>query len=148
MTQAGEFYRAQRSIDISLELVIFDDGTAVGPDGDGKISILKAWLDAERDFSRRALDVKDPETFSSMVRNVRERGFQYLAPEYPKSRNSLYVAAELSGEYGPCYRLAMAYFADQVAGWIDQSDATSAQQRLNQITGTKQYPAIHRKGDR
>ena len=144
MLQAAEFYRSQRSIEISLELVILDDGTAIGPDQDGKLAILKAWVDAERDFSRQALDVKDPEAFASMVRQIRGEGFQMLGPEYPKTLNSLYLAAEISTEYEACFRFARSYFALQVTDWIDQTDVKSAQQRLSSITGTKQYPTIHR----
>ena len=92
--RAAEFYRAQRSIEISLELAVLDDGTAIGPDQEGKIALFKAWLDAERDFSKRALGVKYPEELGLMVRNIRDHAYESLAPPNPKT-----TARSLSEKY-------------------------------------------------
>jgi hypothetical protein len=145
MTRAAEFYRAQQSIEISLELVVFDDGTAIGPDRDGKLATLRAWRDAERDFSAQARSVEDPEAFSLTVRQIRDQGLQSLPPADSRDIHSLLLQAEISNDYTVSYRFARAYFAAQVAGWIEQTDAKSAQQKLNLITGRKRYVSIQRR---
>jgi hypothetical protein len=144
--QTAEFYRAQHGIVISLELAIFEDGTAIGPDRDHKLPILKAWIDAERDFARAVLSVNDLGAFASEVRAIRDRGYEALPADAPRDAGGLYVAAEMSKRYTDCYRFAQAHFAAQVAQWIDQTDVNSARQRLMMITGNKQYPVIQRKG--
>jgi hypothetical protein len=142
MREATQFYRAQRSVAVSVELAVFDDGLAVGPDQDNWLPRLSAWMDAERDFSRAALSASV--RFSEHVRGTRDRGLALLPKPPSTARSGLLAAAETASTYTACYDLAKAYFAAQVADWIEQSGERVATERLRLITGTKQYPALHR----
>lgn len=142
--QALRYYRAQRSIEVSLDLSVFDDGTAIGPDTSGWFAKFKGWLDAERDFARLALA---DGSFAQRVRDAREEGFDALAKDDARTSASLLMAAEMAGDYRTCYQFASAYFASQVQDWIDKTGPSAAIARLRLITSVKHYPTLRKKGE-
>lgn len=133
---------AQSHIEVSLELAVFDDGTAVGPDGANVFPRFKAWVDAERDFVHLALADGD---FSLTVRNAREQGLAALPADDAKTSASLLMAAEMASDYRTCYQFASAYFASQVQEWIDKTGPIAAIERVRLTTNGKHYPTLHKK---
>ena len=145
--QRLQHYHAQRSIEVSIELVVFDDGTAVGPDGAGRFAKFKAWVDAERDFARTALAAGGVVSFGAKVREAREEGFEALPQDAARDNSGLLIAASTATDYSTCHRFVTAYLAAQVAEWIDKIGDDAAIARLRLITSTKYYPVVHRKGE-
>jgi len=80
------------------------------------------------------------------VRIARKLGFDALPRNEARTSASLLMAAEMAGDYQTCYQFASAYFASQVAEWIDQTSEAAAADRLRLITSAKHYPPLHRKG--
>ncbi len=140
------FYPAQRSIEVSSELAVFDDGTAVGPDDEGMLSTFEAWMDAERDFARRALAENSVVGFRRRVQDALDQGFDALPKEQRGNLGSLPAAADSAPDYSECYQFATAWLASDVMRWIDQSGEEAAREGLRRLT-SKRYPELHRKGE-
>jgi len=146
MDQRLRFYHEQRGIEASLELVVLDDGTAVGPDSEGWLPHFRAWMDAERDFVHTVLAENSVMSFRQRVLDAREQGFDALPKDAPKSLTRLGGLGDWERDYSRCYQLATGFFAVQVAEWIDQTGEDAAKRRLLLITGSKHYPELRRKG--
>ena len=139
-----QFYPAQRSIEASVELAVFDDGTAVGPDGAGRLPILKAWMDAERDFARMALAENSAVSLRQRVQGALDQGLDALPRDQPRSIGSLSVQAAAAASYSECYKFATAWLASNVVRWINESGEDRAIDALARLT-SKSYPVLRKK---
>jgi hypothetical protein len=148
MQRAIRSYADQQAVLISLELVVFNDGTAVGPDRQAALPKLSAWLDAERDLSREALQEGNPHKLVVRARAIRDQAFDTLPPISERTSGMLMAAAEVAKGYARTYELAKAYFAAQVTAWAEEANEDVARRNLSSLTGRKLYPVIHRKGER
>lgn len=69
MNKAVTFYSQQAAIRISLEAVLFEDGSAFGTDDIGWIQRWKAWLEAEKEVFSKAAQTSPPEV-SDILRRM------------------------------------------------------------------------------
>lgn len=139
---------SRRSVTISLEAVVFADGTAAGRDTDNWVPKWKAWVDAERDVlaftgatssgdPRQALASWQELAFSRAKRQV-SRDVQL--PD-------LYVLAGNSSSYEEAYVLFRGSFASDVIQRTEQYGVESEKEMARSSLRAKQYPTIHRKAN-
>jgi hypothetical protein len=106
------FLRTQKSIQIALAAVLFDDGSSEGKDPDAWISRWRAHLEAERDLFREAVTLPQDQLQSTLARYISQ------ASEVGRHVRAALGIAD-SGDLNPgqlfeAYRHAMSY-EDQYA---------------------------------
>jgi hypothetical protein len=131
-----DIFSQQISIDISLDAVLFDDGSAVGSDRAGWIPRWKAWLDAEREVLTTAVQSSDTERINILR--------QFATGDQDPGK--LAALANHSADYGECLAHAKGYFSRSLLKELEEGNGETAMKNVRNIIGSKTYPSVHRMG--
>jgi hypothetical protein len=127
-------------VTISLDAVLFADGTAVGPDTANSISRWKAWIQAEQDVFTKATE-STPAELSATLQQLTEPGsaIARLRNTVVSHFSQLGVLADHSEDDRECLDLARAYFAAAIADELnDPGKQTIA--NLREVLRRNRYP--------
>jgi hypothetical protein len=111
--QRIESYLAQSSVEVSLELVVFADGTALGRDDETDSLTSKCGWMLTRVYTIRAIRCRCDALHQS-VREALNQGLEALPPDSVRDPFGLQVAAVIATDYWRCQEFAAAYLAAQV----------------------------------
>ncbi len=136
------FYRKQDRIEVSLEVVIFSDGSSIGDDGGSWIPRIKAWIDAERDFVREIQDTPIEELEGKITQIKHEAVAALQTPEWKQI--GLAMAANKSPSYDQAYRFAKGDFASQFLQSVKATGISAAIDFAQDLSSRKTWPNIHR----
>jgi hypothetical protein len=137
----ADFYRQQKSINVQLDLVVFADGRAAGPDPDLWLPKLRAWMEAERDLHAAVAALHTQGEVESLVESA-VRGVDLSDPG--KTTADLFRRANVAGSYSEAYSLAHTYFAAWMALGARTEGYEAVLQQARRNVSLRQYPVIHR----
>ncbi|HEV2464051.1 MAG TPA: hypothetical protein VGT04_09615 [Acidobacteriaceae bacterium] len=114
-------FKSKRSLTISLEAVVFEDGTAIGPDPDNKILRWRALENAERDVFAAAVESPGafPENAAGWIHEAEAEADLYFKNKLPVEDAMLLAATRHAMEYQDIYRLFKGYKAWRVLRSLD-----------------------------
>jgi hypothetical protein len=143
-------FKSQTALTISLEAVVFEDGTAIGPDTDNRLVRWKAFQTAERDVFSTAAE--SPGTFrntaTSWITDAEADAAMYFNNKLRTEDALLLAATRHASSYEEIYKLAKGYKAWRVLQAFDIQGVDQALRELRQtLEASKQHVAIHRKGE-
>ena len=136
MGRLVDVFSQQISIDISLDAVLFDDGSAIGSDRAGWIPRWKAWLDAEREVLTTAVQSSDTERINILR--------QFATGDQDPGK--LAALANHSADYGECLAHARGYFSRSLLKELESGNGETSIKNVRNIIGSKTYPSVHRMG--
>jgi hypothetical protein len=138
VTEALRMLQGQRSVVISLESVIFDDGAATGTDANGAITQIRARLDAERSLLEGLTEAWQRSGTSAGVMAFLEP----LALNHKLAGTLAASRMDAATAYSAIYSDTQA----QIAGAYLQEaarDVSGLADRAQRTLATKKYPLIH-----
>ena len=138
-------YVSYAAIRISLEAVLFADGTAIGPDGANWIHRWKAWLEAEQDVYSKAAQ-SAPSELRPLLRRLAEPATDRVRAHGGVGATSAWFGtlATHSENYTECVDLLRGVYATDMLTDLDDG-LISPIERVRTILVSKQYPKVHRK---
>ena len=139
-TIAG-FYERQESIEVQLDLAVFADGRAAGPDPDHWLPRLRAWMEAERDLQSGVAGLRRPEDVEAFVLSA-ARSVDLSDPG--KATADLARRVNTARSFGEAYGLARTYFAAWMALGAQKSGYGAVLEQVRQNMTSRRYPVIHR----
>ncbi len=155
VTRLHRFYSQQTSVHIILDSVMFADGTVVGPDSRRQIEQWEAWLEAEREVFKTAIET--PEKDAANVLLTLAHGALGRNPDIHLNVEDLNQIHHLAGrfsamagqssDYLECLDYARAFYVFCIlgeakeAGYGYQGVVTN----LAKLVKGKIYPTVHRK---
>jgi hypothetical protein len=147
--QFAAFYSSQSEIDISVQVVVFEGGEAIGPDEDGWIPKLQAWSDAERDLIAMVSRTNES-ALGDALEKVHQIALQRLERKSQSASTpaEFFFAAGSAVGYQPCYDLAQECFAAQLRDKVQRDGAKAAIQSVRDFAARKRYSEIRIKGER
>jgi hypothetical protein len=139
-------FMRQRTIVISLDAVLFDDGTAVGPDPDHWISKWKAQIDAERDVygalaAATSASIDGELKVWSAIATERARP---LSNDPVIGIPQLQQAAIHANTYDEAYLYMRGLFSVRLQNMIKTRGEAAAVAAVRDFVRNKHYPRIHR----
>lgn len=137
----ADFYRHQESIEISLDAVVFEDGSTEGLDTGQHIPRIKAWVDAERDLSQEVQSATSTTELTESLTKLRDDGLAQLTTP-ALQRQGLGLAANRTPSYRGAYKLAKGYFAQQMLGKIQKDGPAIAVAAVQGMASRKRWPEI------
>jgi hypothetical protein len=145
MNEQVRFFFKQAAIRISLEAVLFDDGTATGPDHGGWIDRWRAELEADQEVMTRAAQSSMPNA-RDVLREFSNRALAIAKGkgEFVADVGLLPIMAERTSDYSECLDLMRGYFALKLLDDLDKS-GESALLQVRSTLKSKRYPSVHRK---
>jgi hypothetical protein len=143
MNRMVECYSKQIAIRISLEAVLFDDGTAVGPDTGGWIDRWRAELDADKEVLTKSIQ-GSPDSARTVLKEYSEHALAIAREKGDQDFAVLPIMSERSTDYSECFNLMKGYFARRLLDEIEENSDT-ALERIRAKLKTKKYPNIKRK---
>jgi len=143
-------FKSQMALTISLECVVFEDGTAIGPDTDNRLVRWKAFQAAERDVYSTAEG--SPGTFrdtaTSWITEAEADAALYFSNKLRTEDALLLAATRHASSYEEIYKLAKGYKSWRVLQSFDIQGVDQTLRELRQtIEASKQRVTIHRKGE-
>jgi len=139
-------FARQRRIVVSLESVLFEDGTAIGPDSNHWIQRWHARIEADRDIYNRV--ISDPLAARSALQSMAAEGLDLARSRLNASditEAHLYEGWRKSAEYHDSYIFVRAHLA---MGFLDQfvrvGEAPTIQAMRGRLLLTR-YPNVNRK---
>jgi hypothetical protein len=142
---AGQYTAATR-VDISLDSVLFADGTAVGPDTANLIVHWKGWIDAERDVLTVVAENPSASLVADLGR-IADAGAFLVAQGTGAGRPGtveMASRADRAKTYAECYILAKAYFAQSTVEEIERGGSPTVENLLH-VRQLRVYPDVRRK---
>lgn len=140
-------FSKQREIVISLEAVLFSDGTALGPDRNQWIPRWKAYIDAERDVFSGAV-IAGPYALHEYLGNMAQAGVQRASHIFQKKVDSTdlhWAARKHAHTYEDAYELFKAAIATDILAEVSTHDAPDVISSIRVRFESKKYPAVRRK---
>jgi hypothetical protein len=140
-------FQKQRSIVISLEAVVFEDGSTAGRDRNHWIPRWKAYLDAERDAYGH-VSQSSPAELRTSLEKLAATAFDVARPLFQNEQREsihLYLATRHADTYEDCYVLMRGYYAKEFLAKIEENGEESTIQSIKEFIGSKRYPTIKRK---
>lgn len=133
-------YRTMTSVVVSVEAVLFDDGTVAGPSHNGWGPRLIAMLDADRDLADEVLRTPSAGEVRKNMAGLRDSAYLHLASGEPKDAFALARAANRATSYDECYTMIKAHHAARLLDSMDRVGDTIALQRLKDWRSQRKYP--------
>lgn len=135
------FYQQQEHIDVSLELVIFSDGEAIGDDPGSWVPRIRAWVNAERDLAHE-VQAAGPGDLQGTLATISDQALAALAtPELKQI--GLALAANRAQSYREAYGFAKGDFAAQMLESIQRNGSAAALDFVRDLLSKKTWPDIH-----
>jgi hypothetical protein len=133
------FLERFRDTTVTLDSVVFDDGSAVGQDPKGWIPRWKALLDAGRDLAGVVGRTADPDVRSELE-EMRRPGLSLAQAKRTALGSMMYSAST----YEEAYIAARAYLANNQLAFMQLGGEFSDLERLREVIKQKRFPIIHR----
>ncbi len=142
-----EQYRQQRSIQISLDSVLFSDGTAVGPDSAQWIDKWRAEIDAFTLVWRTYVDSSADEARAALI-DLAQPAFRiHRESEHREPLN--YTVFQVMAEHAPGYAQSLdlykGYYAIYLLNQINEAGDEVVRKPATQFSESAWYPPIRRK---
>ncbi len=141
-------FGTQETIVISLDAVVFDDGTTIGPDSKQWIARWKAHIDAERDVYT-AVAHSNPAAVHGVLESFSMPAIERGKPFFKDAHLGiphLQTAAQHATSYQEAYEYMRGVFALVLNEMIAQQGEAATIATVGGIINSKRYPAIRREG--
>lgn len=147
VTRLVDIYSRQKAIRIVLDAVLFNDGSAFGPNQSHSIEKWQAWLEAEEAVFTEAT-AASPAEVKDVLRRLAEPGLALQRKELGKESSDpglFGVMVDRSSKPAEYLTLAKGYFALSMLREIDERGDSVVRNNILAVLRSKQYPKVHRK---
>jgi len=140
------YFSSRETIHISLDAVLFADGSVAGPNTTHWIERWRAWLEAEQEVFGAAVGAPDDQ-LSSVLEVVSKPAREIFRVQNPSQGSLpapgvLAVMMDRSKDTAEFLSLAKGHFAQMILLEVEKVGASAVKRNLQTVLKAKQYPRI------